>query len=328
LCGPQELSFGNFDFPGHPIDNYRDLAVVYMKSVEGTFVSYIRNHAIAPPGTPAFSEEQCQGLGNHTAGIGIAVADWDSDGKDDVAVAGVALIAPQLPRLGMMWNNSGGAFTPQLIPVSGAGNVGHGYDLARGYFGGLGRAPVHPFDLAMSNDDGFALRTHVFKDSSGETVNYHDSSNSVRSYGIATAPLDSGNSLFDLVTSDADNDQLRWLYGDGTGDFTLHQQFFTLPNNASPRAVAIGKLNGDNWQDVVVVNHGDFGGFAGNVSVFINQNGNFNNLFGATRYDFTVGTGDRGPIQVVLADMDGDTHLDIVVTNSRAASITVLLNTQ
>jgi hypothetical protein len=206
--------------------------------------------------------------------------------------------------------------------------VSHGYDLARGYFGGLGRAPLHPFDFAMSNDSLFVERTHVFKDSSGETVNYFNSSDSVRSYGIATAPLDSGNSLYDLATSDVENNQLRWLRGDGTGSFDLRDPPYDLPTNANPRAVAIGKLNADNWQDVVVVNHGDLFNFAGNVSVFINQNGSLSDLFGITRYDFSVGTGDRGPIQIVLADMDGDTHLDIVVTNNRAASITVLLNTQ
>ena len=91
-----------------------------------------------------------------------------------------------------------------------------------------------------------------------------------------------------------------------------------------------GKINGDDWIDVVVANEGSFG-YAGSISVFVNNNGTESDLF--DRYDFWVAPddpgptpADTGPVQVLLADLDGDGNRDIITTNSRDDTIGVLIN--
>jgi hypothetical protein len=112
---------------------------------------------------------------------------------------------------------------------------------------------------------------------------------------VATADVSGGNVV---VVSDA---------GNTTRSF---------PVGSSPGAPAATDLNGDNLPDLVVANSG-----AHTISVLLNEPGSPGTF--ADAVDYTVG---NAPIAVTLADLNGDHHPDIVVTNNQSGSVSVLLN--
>jgi hypothetical protein len=85
-----------------------------------------------------------------------------------------------------------------------------------------------------------------------------------------------------------------------------------------PWSVATADLNGDSSPDIVVANVGSY--YPGNtVSVLLNNgSGTF-----APKVDYTTGT---QPNSVAAADLNGDSHPDIVVTNQGSDTVSVLLN--
>lgn len=105
----------------------------------------------------------------------------------------------------------------------------------------------------------------------------------------------------DVVVSDTLNDQMYVALGNNTGMFTLGSVIY---ENASPRDVLIGDFNGDGNEDFMVQ-----GGLAADVRVFLGKgDGTFQP---AVIYG---GTPILGISSVVLADMDGDGHVDMVVS--------------
>lgn len=93
-----------------------------------------------------------------------------------------------------------------------------------------------------------------------------------------------------------------------------------LATGSNPEGVAIGDLDGDGKLDVVTANYQ-----SGSVSVFLNiaSSGSLSASSFASRLDVAAGPGATG---VVLADVDGDGKLDVVVANLDANTISILRN--
>lgn len=84
----------------------------------------------------------------------------------------------------------------------------------------------------------------------------------------------------------------------------------------NPQSIQVGDFNEDGKLDVVMVNYS--GGGAGSVSVFL---GNGDGTFQA-KTDYATG---NGPDSVVVADLNGDGHLDLAVADDTGAAVSVLL---
>lgn len=333
--GVRGLTFGNFEFDGHPRDAYPDIAVAICKTPQ---VWYLRNTVNDPLAVShPFVGQTCQGIElANPAGVqlGIVAADFDNDSYDDVVVAGKSIFPGGQPRLAVVWNNAvpdSDKFTATYVDAVPFVGQGHAIDLT--HAGGVDSSPATPRDVVMTTTNTDFV--YVFKDGTGETISFFGRSASVRSRGITAAPLNVGDSNWDLATSNSfvtPND-LRWLRAmGGGGTFVLDQTPYLLPENSNPHAVDSGKINGDDLIDIVVANEGAFG-FLGNISIFIN-NGIESPLLGP-RYDFYAlppdpgpvpPTDDKGPVKALLADLDGDGYLDIVTANVRDHTISVLIN--
>jgi VCBS repeat protein/FG-GAP repeat protein len=203
-------------------------------------------------GTGAFALAANYPTGSPSEPLSVAIADLNSDGRLDLAVAnnsgGLVVI---------LLGNGDGTFAPAVGYPLGAAN---GRAVAIGDLNGDGRPDLvvgtlspgllNPFGVMVllgNGAGGFGTATHYVAASFGfpEVVSVGD--------------LNSDGSL-DLVTANGS----VWL-GDGLGGFGPAVSL-TL-GAANPNSLAVGDLNGDGMPDLVFGN----GVLAGNVSVLLNR---------------------------------------------------------
>ena len=126
-----------------------------------------------------------------------------------------------------------------------------------------------------------------------------------------------GDGRPDLVVANEFSATISILLGDATrpGGFAPAINLAVT----SPSSVAIGDLNGDGRPDLVAVSSVT----PGTVSIFLNDPSITPFGFGAPVV-FPVGD---EPIKVAIGDLNGDGKLDLVVTNFRSNSVSILLGT-
>jgi hypothetical protein len=121
-----------------------------------------------------------------------------------------------------------------------------------------------------------------------------------------------GDQKSDLATTDFESGTVNVLLGNGNGTF---QPFVSYATAGFADYLALGDLNNDGIQDLVVVNDSA----PTSVSVLF---GNSNGTFKAAA-NFEVG---NDADAVILGDVDGDRATDIGVVDRFGGSVTLLLN--
>jgi hypothetical protein len=120
----------------------------------------------------------------------------------------------------------------------------------------------------------------------------------------------------DLAVTSRSTDSVFILRGNGSGNFEVSQTISEDPSGLEPVGIAVGDLNNDQRDDVVVVNN-----VSDNVGVFLAQaNGT---LQAATFAD--SGTVNSAPNGIALFDANGDGKLDVAVSNNLSSDVSVLL---
>ena len=117
---------------------------------------------------------------------------------------------------------------------------------------------------------------------------------------VASHLTNSGN--VDLAVGDYLSDRVSILLGNGDGTF---QKALTFPVPA-PIGIAVGDFNEDGIQDLAVVETG--GTADGAIAIFLGDGKGHFKL--SASYALGVGSD-----QVAVADLNGDGHLDVAVTN-------------
>jgi hypothetical protein len=123
-----------------------------------------------------------------------------------------------------------------------------------------------------------------------------------------------GNGRLDLAVADHGTNAVSVLLSNGDGTYQAAVNY-NLGANMKPSFLTSANLNADSRPDLVVVDNAT----PGFVSVLLNNgDGTF-----AAPVNYAVG---NSPCNVAVADMNGDTVLDLIVANKSDNSLTVLLN--
>ncbi len=241
-------------------------------------------------GAGGFGSEVDLQLGANRYAYAVAVADFNGDGKKDIAVA-----ASGGTDVLLFLQNAGGGFTgvtPSSIPVGATP-----YSIAAGALSGANQ------DLAVGLSGG---QLAVLKGNGNGTfqpqVNYACGTTPA---SIKIADLDGVNGPDIAVVDYTAASSVIVFLNSGAGAFASGVSYPT--GDAWALDLAIGDLNGDTKPDIAVANSG-VPGDPGSVSVLFN---NGSGVFGTA----TLYGGLQGPTSVAIADIDGDGRNDLITAD-------------
>jgi hypothetical protein len=311
---PLAVAVGDFNGDGRP-----DLAV---SNLVGNTVSVLLNTTPAGSGTVTFAVQQTFAVGKNPRGI--AVADFNGDGRPDLAVANS--------------DDSGfGTTVSVLLNTTAAGSgtasfaaqqtftVGYApFAVVAADFNGDGRP-----DLAVVNERLNTLSVLLNTTSTGSAS---ASFAAQQTFSIGTDPRSLAVGDFnvdgrpDLVAANFNGNSVSVLLnttaaGSGTASFNAQQTFAV---GIGPGGVAAGDFDVDGRPDLVVADH-----LSSDVEVLVNTTpvGATTASF-ATQQSFAVG---RGSFAVTSGDFNGDGRPDLVTANAGIATVgntvSVLLDT-
>lgn len=167
-------------------------------------------------------------------------------------------------------------------------------------------------DLATANRT-FGTVSILLNNGNGTFAPAVDLTVGLEAFSVIAADLD-GNSDLDLAVANRSSGTVSVLRNNGDGTFTPTAD---LAVGSSTTSVTVGDLDGDGDLDLATAN--DPFGSAHTVSVLLNHgDGTF-----APAVHFAAG---ENPWSVVAADLDGDSDLDLVVTNYFSNTVSVLRN--
>ncbi len=281
-------------------------------------ISVFRNNAIQGSITSSSFEARVDFLVGMSP-YSVEVGDMDFDGKPDLVVSNsgdnTVTVLKNTSTLGILNSSS---FQSGVSFSTGSGP----YGLALGDVDGDGK-----LDIVTANrfsNDVSVLRNQtasgVLNGSSiAGNINYAVAS---EPYAVTLGDLDVDGKL-DIIAANAVSNCISVLKNNaisGTiaaNSFAAKVDFFTATR---PISVEIADFNGDAKPDVVTTNL-----LSNSVSVFRNTSttGSINTGSFATRVDFTTGS---EPGCVTALDADGDSKLDMVVTNLASGTFSILRN--
>jgi hypothetical protein len=272
----------------------------------------------------------------------VAAADFNSDGKNDLAVSSGGYVSTLL-------GDGTGGFTARVDDSLGTAPS----SVTVGDFHGDGKA-----DLATANPDmytasillndgsgGFAKPVDYSigpepdsvavgdfngdgKDDLATATSYagvwvlfndgHDGFVAAADHTVGSRPSSiavsdfNGDGKTDMATANANSDDVSILLGDGSGGFSARVNYTA---GSQPSSIAVGDFNNDGNNDLAVTS-GNF--VTGTVSILLGDgSGSF-----AAALDYSVG---KDPQSVAVGDFNGDGNVDLATANEMSDSISILL---
>lgn len=271
-----------------------------------TNVAIVRNTTTST-GSPTFASVSTASLATIQAVV--AIADFDGDGKADIAVT-----LPGTSAVGILLNTSSiGAISFAAVVNVAAGSAPNG--VATADFNGDNRTDIVAVNAGGNSVSVFQNNSTSGSLSFGSAVTLSTGSAPI---DVQTADIDADGKMDILFTnsSDATFSVIRNQYTSGaivSGSFASRVNFTT---GTGTTGLAVADLNGDSKLDVVVSNA------ANTISVFRNTTTGSTPAF-TTKVDYATGS---GPTTVTLGDLDGDKFTDIVVGNKNDRTVSVFEN--
>jgi hypothetical protein len=243
--------------------------------------------------TPSTSFQRFQNYPTATGPVGIALGDFNRDGKTDMA------IAVNFGGVSILFGHGNGTFSRHHDYFTGDGpsnvaaadfNHDGKLDLAVTNAGLLGNGTT--LSILLGNGDG-TFQPHV------------DYPTGVRPQQMAVADYN-GDGNLDIAVPNFIDDTVGILLGNGDGTFQPHVDY---PVQINPYSIATTDFNGDGHLDLVVANQ-----YSGSLSVLLGKgDGSF-----APQVIYNTGGADY----VAVADLNRDGRVDIAaVTNTKLAAV-------
>jgi hypothetical protein len=242
---------------------------------------------------PAFLAPTTAILGNNTAGI--AVADFNHDGKDDMAVANQSAAG----TVSILLSNGNGSFQPAIAFAAGS----YASDAAAGDFNGDGN-----IDLAVAGLQGTVNVLFGAGDGTFSAPTLYSAGSGAHS--IKAGDFNHDGKL-DLATMNSTSASLLLGNGDGTFQAPLSNY---IPGNSTN--MIVGDFDRDGNLDLVTSNTMS----TGTITLL---HGRGDGSFDAAQSYYAY----SAPVYVASGDFNNDGYDDLAVANSYAAtSMSVIMN--
>src|SRR6266567_4377118 len=258
------------------------------------------------PQTPLFNPQTEYVAGSKNGPSGIAVGDFNGDGKLDLAVVNFGDW-----NIYVLLGNGDGTFQAARSVYFASGG-GFPWYVVTADFNGDGK-----LDLAVSNYGGNSLSVLL---GNGDGTFQAPQTTPVGTNPAQVAVGDfNGDGKPDLVVSSVGNNTVSVLLGKGGGTFLPP---LVTPVGPNPWYFAVGDFNGDGKLDLAVDDYGcplDCNSSPSNTVTVLLGNGDGTFLPAPS---LTVG---NGPAGVVVGDFNGDGKPDLAVANLNDNTLSVLL---
>lgn len=242
-------------------------------------------------------------LGAQHGPLSLVMADFNRDDKLDVAVADQD--GSGLTHIDVLLGNGDGTLRAPVVYAGGRGNPQY-QALA---VGDLNADGVPDFALANDQADTVSVLIGVGDGTFRAERSFPTGTTSSPS-AVVLGDLD-GDGKSDLAITMAPS-LVGVLRGNGDGTFGAVTPYAV--SNAA--GIAIGDIDGDSRPDMVVANS------SGSIGVLrADGEGGFH-----PQVTFATGYPLSGPQSVAIADIDGDTRLDVIITDNLAGAVLVFLN--
>jgi|GEM_PF-6790914 len=238
----------------------------------------------------------------------VVCVDLNGDGSLDIATANSDGPATLDGTVTLLFGDGNGGFpirfdVPIISPIYGRAPVDAALSITSSDFNGNGHQ-----DLAVGTSSGVVI---MLNDGNGGFTQLVDIPLNGNIWTIAASDLNL-DGIKDLVFQDP-NGGIETQLGNGDGTFKAPRGFFVAPQGLP--SLAVGDLNEDGFPDVV---YAPIYRSIGDITVFLGDGDGSLRLGDTPYYDAL------GAVRPVLADLNGDLHLDLVVPRPNGSGLVSL----